>query len=78
MADKGKKDKGKRETKKKAKLTLKEKRKQKREKRQNQSLIILALMGCRSDPKRSEGEGLSKNERIAKFPDGLIVDLPHL
>ena len=67
MADKGKKDKGKRETKKKAKLTLKEKRKLKREKRQNQCLIVLALMVCRSDPKCSEGEG-------AKFPDGIIVD----
>jgi len=32
MGDKGKKDKGGRETKKKAKLTIKEKRKQKREK----------------------------------------------
>ena len=34
MADKGKKDKGGRETKKKPKLTIKEKRKQKKEKKQ--------------------------------------------
>ena len=61
MADKGKKDKGGRETKKKPKLTIKEKRKQKKEKKQNQGYQALwFLIRCHSELRRDEASRSSQ------------------